>query len=326
MKSLLIAWVRYQRRVDTMKSYWGYLIYYIPNIFSTRYLRPIDYIWKSVLTIFILIRQKPSILWIQLPPSILLHITFIYKTLFNPNLKIIVDFHNSMLHPQWIRFPLTLILINCCNAIVTHNVYAQADAKSCGIKEDKLYVLEDLPGKLTTTYEVEFAKGLHPYVVSPCSFDPDEPVDIVLSAALLMPDLTFCITGDKFKLRNIHVDTLPSNVKMPGYLDKSDFESLLCHADIVLGLTTRNNVQLSVANEAISAGVPMVLSDTKTLRSIYDDAAVFVNSLDPLSIANGLREVLQHHTELKSKVVKKKMSRITDWHNKAKLLEKVLTS
>ncbi|MDH8576211.1 hypothetical protein QIH29_27735, partial [Klebsiella pneumoniae] len=70
----------------------------------------------------------------------------------------------------------------------------------------------------------------------------------------------------------------PDNVIFTGYLTKKAYDDLFLSSSVILGLTTRDNVQLSVSNEALSADKPMVLSDTTTLRNLFGDAAIFVES------------------------------------------------
>jgi hypothetical protein len=79
MKSLMIAWVGYQRRADAMQDYWGYRLCHFPNRFSSKYLRVFDYFWKFVLSLGELLRMRPDVVWIQVPPSMLLHLAFFYK-------------------------------------------------------------------------------------------------------------------------------------------------------------------------------------------------------------------------------------------------------
>ena len=44
---------------------------------------------------------------------------------------------------------------------------------------------------------------------------------------------------------------------------------------MVLGLTSMEGVQLSVANEALGAERALVLSDTRILRAMFGEAALF---------------------------------------------------
>ncbi|MEZ5643416.1 MAG: hypothetical protein R3E70_15550 [Burkholderiaceae bacterium] len=71
------------------------------------------------------------------------------------------------------------------------------------------------------------------------------------------------------------VERAPANVRFTDYLALDEFNGLLLGCDLVLGLTTIEGIQLSVANEAIGAGKPLVLSDTTILRELFGAAGMF---------------------------------------------------
>lgn len=318
MKSLMIAWVGYQRRADTMKQYWDYEILHLPNKFKKKYARPLDYFIKSFKTIKALFIGAPEVLWVQLPPSPVLHIALAYKCVVNRRLKIIADVHNSLLRKQWITFPGTVALLNRIDAVVVHNFKVKEELSHSGVIAENIFILEDLPCDFKVP---PVSDQQAPYVLFPCSFDIDEPIEVVINAAREMPHVNFLITGKyQGKLSEALMEAMPANVKLTGFLSKLTFEQLLCNANVVLGLTTRDNVQLSVANEAVSAGRPMALSNTTVLRSLFSDAAVFVETLDPLSIKSGVSQLIENDGLYKEKSALLKTKRITRWKSQAELL------
>ncbi|KNH27039.1 hypothetical protein ACS77_12835 [Pseudomonas syringae] len=318
MKSLMIAWVGYQRRADTMKQYWAYDILHLPNRFKKKYTRPFDYLIKSFKTIKALFVGKPEVVWVQLPPSPVLHIALAYKFFVNRRLKIIADAHNSLLRKQWITFPGTVSLLNKIDAVVVHNFKVKEELSHAGVNAENIFILEDLPCDFKASPASDHQT---PYVLFPCSFDIDEPIEVVINAAREMPHINFLITGKhEGKLSEALIESMPANIKLTGFLSKLIFEQLLCNANVVLGLTTRDNVQLSVANEAVSAGRPMALSNTTVLRSLFSDAAVFVETLDPQSIKFGVSQLIENEELYKEKSALLKAKRIKRWKGQAELL------
>lgn len=302
-----------------MKQYWAYDILHLPNTFKKKSARPLDYLIKSFKTIKTLFIGAPEVLWVQLPPSPVLHIALAYKFLFNRRLKIIADAHNSLLRKQWITFPGTVSLLNKIDAVVVHNFKVKEELSHSGVNAENIFILEDLPCDFNVPPTSEHQT---PYVLFPCSFDIDEPIEVVINAAKEMPHVNFFITGKhEGKLSQALIDSMPANIKLTGFLSKLVFEQLLCSANAVLGLTTRDNVQLSVANEAVSAGRPMALSNTTVLRSLFSDAAVFVETLDPLSIKDGLSRLIENTELYKEKSALLKAKRITRWEGQAELLK-----
>ena len=78
----------------------------------------------------------------------------------------------------------------------------------------------------------------------------------------------------------------------------SDFDALIADADIIVGLTYLEGVQLSVCNEALGFGKAMVLSDTRILRRLFSGAAVFVDCSNPNAIVEGIRSALERREQL----------------------------
>lgn len=315
MKTLMIAWVGYQRRAHSMQQYWAYDLLHLPNLFRARLARPLDYLIKTVKTIKALVAGAPDCVWVQLPPSPVLHIVLLYKVMFNRRLNVIVDAHNSLLREHWIRFPGTLALLNNADAVIAHNFKAMEALTNVGVNAGIIFILEDLP----CDFNVALAnRAQTPYVLFPCSFDRDEPVGIVIDTATHMPGVDFYITGHhKGTLSKTLMASLPANIKFTGFLSKQTFEHLLCNANVVLGLTTRDDVQLSVANEAVSAGRPMALSDTTVLRSLFAEAAVFVDTLDALSIKAGISQLLNDQSFYEERSAELKIKRIARWKEQA---------
>jgi len=64
----------------------------------------------------------------------------------------------------------------------------------------------------------------------------------------------------------------------------------------------------------------MALSNTTVLRSLFSDAAVFVETLDPLSIKFGVSQLIENEELYKEKSAQLKAKRITRWKGQAELL------
>lgn len=292
MKKIMVAWVKYQRRADCMQEYWGYDLRHIYTSFGSSIVsKPLDYIVKIVKTFKILFTERPDQLWIQLPPSLLLHIAFIYKFVFKKDCAIIADLHNSMLRDKWMKFPFARALLNKMDVVLAHNKAVSEELKALGINENIVQVLEDYPFQYDLDSVSKRDDQDEKYIIFPCSFDIDEPIETVLKAAKLS-DINFYITGNSKKFVNSDNVEIPKNVIFTNYLSKPEYDALLLNATMVLGMTTRQNVQLSVANEGLSACKPLILSNTTTLRDLYSDAAQLIDNDDPESLAGAIQKVL----------------------------------
>jgi glycosyltransferase involved in cell wall biosynthesis len=142
------------------------------------------------------------------------------------------------------------------------------------------------------------AAPLHDEVVLPASWYADEPTSDVLAAAELLPHVAFAITG-----RSPAGLAVPANVRLTGFLPRSDYLRLLAGAPVVLALTTRESTMQRAAYEALSAGRPVVASATRALGDYLGEAAVLAGRGGP-ALAAALTEALERREELAAAAVR----------------------
>jgi glycosyltransferase involved in cell wall biosynthesis len=97
----------------------------------------------------------------------------------------------------------------------------------------------------------------------------DEPVDVVVEAARLLPEVSFRITGDLDRAPAGLAESLPPNIELVGYLRGADYLQEVVTSSLVLTLTTEPNSIMRSGYEAVYAGVPLVLTDTPALRETF---------------------------------------------------------
>jgi glycosyltransferase involved in cell wall biosynthesis len=188
--------------------------------------------------------------------------------------------------------------LRAADVVLVHNEAMRTEALAQGWPASALRVLEDVPPVLAAATNGAATQSYvnlpRPWVIVPGSFSADEPIREVLEAARRAPEIGFVLTGSlKSAGRNRHpLDDLPANVAMPGFLPTEAFDALLSDADVIMGLTRFADTQLSVCNEALGFGKPLVTSDTRLLRELFGSAAVFVETEDPDSIVEGCRQAL----------------------------------
>jgi len=318
MTQIFVAWISFQRRIVSMEAYFGYEPICIPVLFKQWFLKPLDYFLKTAQTLTVFLKQKPQVIWIQQPPSPLLYLAHFYKACLDRQVKIVADCHNASLRKPWNSSPFLIPLLNRCDVVLVHNKSVLEQALDLGILSERLVVLRDR----TSTIE---CSNLHlpytmsrPWILAPCSFSSDEPIEQIFIAARQAPELTFIITGNQARAAGRHnLTNIPSNLKLMGFLPRAEFDALLCQADIVLGLTKLEGIQLSVAGEAVSVGKPMVLSDTATSRQLFYKGAIYVDPLNPESIAQGCRDALLHQSQFKHDICELREESDRQWLEQA---------
>lgn len=301
MKQLYLSWIDYQRRPDSMRSAVGYELRFIPAPFQSRLLKPLGYLWQAAVSLGALVRGRPDVVWFQLPPSFIVHLMWLVRLLSGGRMRLIADCHNAALRKPWSTFPFTTALLNRMDLVLAHNREALRQARELGIGTSRLRLLETRPAQLMDRACARPAARLQNgsrTVLVPLSYGVDEPVDVVLSAASELPDVTFLLTGHLAKARaKGYVERAPTNVRFTGQVDVARYNDLLVGCDLVLGITALEGIQLSAANEAVGAGKPLLLSDTAILRELFGSAAVFAPN-QPRAIALAIVSALEQSEAL----------------------------
>ncbi|TPE48423.1 glycosyltransferase [Amaricoccus solimangrovi] len=313
-KQIYITWIDFQRRAESMNQYVDFDLYYLPPPVSRKWLKPFGYLLQAWRTIRIVLAEKPDVVWVQSPPSLVPHILLGLRA-FTRRYGLIVDCHNASMLPPWVHFPAATWVLNHSDRVLVHNEEMRGVVEAHGVRPELVRVLEDPPAMLDLPPAAPRAPDARPYVLVPCSFNPDEhlPLPAVMGAARLLPEVDFKITGRKWKAeaQGLTKDA-PPNVHFTDYLTIGQFEALLAGANVVLGVTSRTNCQLSVANEALGAHSPLVLSDTGILRKMFGDAALFGENT-PEALAAALGEALAHQPEMRAKSEALKLRRQESW-------------
>ena len=314
-----IVWRAYQGRVDSMQSYFGFRIHWLGLRFQHRALRPLEYALKSVATIWLLIVHRPSVTWVQLPPTPLLNVIAVAKKL-RLTRAIVADCHHAILWKPWINTPfLKGIFRDSVALAIFHSDPVAKEALAAGFDPSRLLVLEDRPGQPLHPQDPAPIDTDH-RVLFPSSFDADEPIAPLLEAARRLPDVNFTLTGDHSRAEGIHdLTDIPPNVTLAGWVSISEYKSLLQSSSVVISLTTQEGIQTSAAGEAVGNGKAMVLSDTEMLRSLYPKGAVYTTS-DPDGLESSIAEALANRKALEAETRELRSMREQRWTEQAKMV------
>lgn len=225
--------------------------------------------------------KSPSV-YLMLPPAPALLTVLMFK---GRRRTLVADLHTGFfLDSKWKWFtPVGLRLLRNSVALVT-NEGLRARCVDAGVRTIVLHdILEDrsraaAPG------------GGKPsnLVLCPLSYANDEPVEELLQAARLCPELNFLFTG---KAPASVRDSAPSNVEFTGFVKTEEYQDFLHRSTAVVALTTRDLTMQRAGYEALMYGKPQVTSDFAVLREFLADAALYVNPVHAEEIAHALREI-----------------------------------
>lgn len=136
-----------------------------------------------------------------------------------------------------------------------------------------------------------------PRVLFVCSFNVDEPVDLVAEAARRLPGVDVLVTGELRRCPPRLLEDPAPNLRFVGFLDQPAYRAALADADLVLSLTSRPEAVNRVANEAVFARRPLVVSEWPALARYFPYAVRAPGSVD--GVVAGIEEALRRHDELR---------------------------
>lgn len=293
LKQLYVAWIKFQRRPLTMQDSFGYDLRFVPTLPVNNSVMKalVSYPVQAFQTIYLMLTVRPDVFWIQSPPNILLHMTWLFRLLSAGKLAIIADLHNSAFSKLWFSVPFTRRILNSFDLVLVHNEAVFEMAVNMGIDRKVLHVLEDQVPDFAFGAEQDAQPKGRPYFVAPCSFRPDEPVAEILKAARAVETVDVMVTGDIARAQDLaYLDGKPQNVTFTGFLSREDYEALIAGATGIICLTTEEGIQLSSAIEAVASGKPMIISDTRVLRSLFDTGLFVDNTAS--TIAGAFRDIV----------------------------------
>jgi glycosyltransferase involved in cell wall biosynthesis len=298
MKSIFISWEKYHARTQLLAEAVGARIFYISRLGrggGPRLL--LKYFVQSLETLVVLLRERPDAIFVQTPPVFAAQVAVIYAALFRKG-RVFIDAHSgnffslkwrwSLPLHRWASRRAALTIVHMRSLLPVVQGW-NAPAMEMG------YCFGEVP-------PIGAAYSLRPgfNVVCPTSFNEDEPLDLILRAAELLPDVRFHLTGNSSRLPASVQQASPPNVVFTGYLAREDFYGLLHAADCILALTTQDQTFQTGGAEAVWLSRPLVLSDWPELRQVFP-AAVFVANR-PEAIAGGIEAARANSASLEAAI------------------------
>jgi glycosyltransferase involved in cell wall biosynthesis len=130
------------------------------------------------------------------------------------------------------------------------------------------------------------------------TFRRDEPIDAIIAAAAMLPDVRFAFSGPAERYRGTP-DATPPNVILTGFLEDPAYWKLLAQAKVVCDLTLKPDCLVCGAYEALALGKPMVLSDDLATRQLFGPAAVLTQN-NPEAIAAAVKRAIAERARLEA--------------------------
>lgn len=284
---------------------------------TNRVLRLFNYPFLMLITFGKLLQQKPDIVFVQLPPIQVSIPIYFYCKLHKK--KLIFDSHSGIffikgLHQRFYYY-LYCQMIKRINLNLVHN--ESILSRNC-LKNTHTVLLEDKLPYEPSTYTL--SQPLNVVVI--CGYGKDEPIQEILKASQLIPDINFYLTGKSNKLKHCQ---LPQNVQLTGYLNDNEYEKLLRTADLIIVLTTRPDTVLCGAYEAVGLEKPLITSDTQTLKKYFNKGTIFTaNNVE--SIAQAITEARKNLDRLHIEIADLRKEKEITWQKQFEPVKEIINS
>lgn len=229
---------------------------------------------------------------VQLPQGPLLLEALIIKKLVG--CKILADVHSGFLMKwEWksalLNLPFNAFLTSA-DLVMVHNE-PERSLLPVECREKALVVYD--PWNVMPPIKTD-SERTRQYIVIPSSFAPDEPIEEILrSISPSKLNIRVYITGN-WKRRPSVKKYASEKVVFTGYVPKEDYLRLIANSSAVVAGTKQEYTVLMSAWEAVAYGKPLALSETVTLRSLFQDYAVYYDWRNSQSIIEAFEKVLQH--------------------------------
>ncbi len=283
---------------------------------------PKRHVGSALWTCWILLKNRPRLIYLQYS-FLLLVVVAMYKRLHPKGVTVVCDCHTKALRRN-VRGILTPLFsaIKCwsfgfANLVIVSNHSLVSEAEQYN---DRVLVLPDAIPECNSTAVAPRSE----YVVFISSFAIDEPLLEVKKAAHLLSPLPLYWTG-KAPREFFALSGESGNIIATGYLDYQNYVTLISGARCLVVLTTDEGCLLSGAYEGLAVGVPMVLSDTKSLRDFFSISAVYCKH-SPEEIATAIRSVLKNYEEMKTGLLRVRESRRHEFESRLNEITDTVTA
>lgn len=146
---------------------------------------------------------------------------------------------------------------------------------------------------LSAAARTERAPGAPAEILFVSSWAFDEPIAETLEACrALRGKVVVRITGRAKPAYAKLLESAPDNFVPTGFLSDEAYFNLMARSDAVMAVTQRSCTLVCGAYEAIALGKPMVLGDSPSLRSYFDEGAVYTTGA-AADLAARLEELLE---------------------------------
>lgn len=297
-KITFIVWARFHRRSELLAHHLGASLHYVYRGRSGQLSQaPVRYLMQAWQTWQILRKERPDVIFVQNPPIFAALVVNIYARLHQA--QYVIDSHTgAFLSSRW-RWSVRLHRMLSRHALTTI-VHNESQGNLIQQWECPYCVLAFTPGEYPPGRPYPLSDKFNVAVI--CGFDTDEPLDILFDAALQLRDVCFYLTGDARRLERKLLQNKPDNIHLTGYLPYEQYVGLLMGSNAIMDLVNNEHTLLMGAFEAVSLGVPLIVSDWPLLRNYFSAGTIYIPNTKE-GVCEGVHQMEVEHSRLQGEIL-----------------------
>jgi hypothetical protein len=336
-RTVFIVWEPHSPRAEGLSQFLGANLYILRDKIQKRFHAPLQYIKLFTRTLNILRKEKPEIIFCQLPPIFCAISAMVYGFFSHKKCRIVLDMHTGAFHKPWSYFKfLNKWVMKRASFIIVTNTELLEDlpAEYLGrsiVLEDRIPEIQSIKqgrnvsridNSKTEVHRSEITLELANQIKEPrfkiaviWSFSPDEPLEEVLAAAASKPEIIFYITHDVSRANKQILNKKTDNVILTGFLEYNEYLTLLAEVNAIMVLTTRDKTMLCGAYEAVALEKPLIISNFKPLKRYFHKGAFYVDNS-----ANEIQKAIEYVTHTTEEMTKEmsylRQEKTNEWKKK----------
>ncbi|MCS5713717.1 hypothetical protein NVV95_04025 [Herbiconiux sp. CPCC 205716] len=223
-----------------------------------------------------LAEKRPSVVLVMQPPFFSLFRAWLYSL--RTGARLAADMHTGAFDdPRWSWATPWILRIarRKGNRVIVTNEPLARRARAAGATVLQCHgYLRDFVAPADGSFDdpALMVTAGRPYVLIPLAWAYDEPVEEIIEAARLKPDMLWVLTG---KAPQQARDSAPPNIVFSGFATRPDYERLRAGASVVGAITTAEDTMQRSGYEALEATTPLVTSPMVVLKDYFGDGAIY---------------------------------------------------
>ncbi|AFH50168.1 Hypothetical protein IALB_2465 [Ignavibacterium album JCM 16511] len=311
---IFISWTPQGRHTELFAKALSADLFFIPKNFTKTYgiLLIIDYLLKTIKTCSIILKYRPTIVFVQNPPSFLPIIVVALSKIIK--FKTAIDTHNGAFENPWIKIPLHKWSLKNADIVTIHNEILHQNLLSTGKFNGINFLV--INSRLSDSLEVS-NRNFENYFLIISSFSSDEPIQILLEGIELFlknnSSFKFKVTGNYVRQIQIYKRfKTTKGIEFLGFIDDIYYLQLLSNAFGAISVSRRDDVQQFSLMECIGLGVPFISNLNKTNQLLFHNKMPLFE-LKPMDIANCISDFIKRKNELNENIYTLKSELLIKW-------------